>query len=450
MKESVTSAVVHDDLARGREAAVSAPSEDVMVAWVAFGDAPLQGRYRRVGQVQFFGDEVSLQDVRYGADALARPEFERAAELTDEAIEWHFSRIEAQHYVLARVEFAGSRAQLPLAGTGPPIAWASRLAAGVVEAAGFRLGGTGWILLDGGCYFLLDGSHAGSAGFGDPVRRRGLENFRAPIYEPTGEALAGLQPAFADALARGEAPAVRAVTEVAWHRRATAVEDAAMRLALRVRGFETQWAAGPGRAWTSWEDPVRYFFRDHWAREGISSALFSAASTVQLPPRPLSLRFAFYPEGIEQARAEIFRSETTASFTWKPGTVLRLAPTVATYFTAGSLPRRQWKELARYGRTGGSAQAWWRQLRTGFDVLLNRAVRQRNAVVHGRELVPDVVASVEPFLERLSSYLVAESIDAASGADDLNERFKAARNRLADDYDALATADTGLALYPEE
>jgi hypothetical protein len=449
IKANLTSGVVNDDLAAGRSAAMADPPSDVVVAWVAFGNAHLSDGYRRVGQVQFFGDQLTLQDIRYGAPALARPEFERAAELTDEAIEWHFSRVEADHYVLARVELASPRAQTPAAGTGPPIAWARQFVSGVVEAAGFRLGGTDWLLLDGGCYFLADGAHAGSAWFGDPIRRKALESFRPPVNEPTGEALGSLEPEFAEALARGEPAAVRAVSEVGWHRRAGAVEDEAMRLALHVRGFESQWVTGPGREFESWEDPVRRYFRDHWARDAIVGALFSAASTIELPPHPLSLRFASDPDGVEAARAEVFTYQDRRNFMWKPGAVMRLAPTVASYFVAGSLPRRQWQEIARAARTGESAQRWWNGFRQAFDVQLNRAVRQRNAIIHGRELVPDVIASVEPFLDRVSSYLAAQAVDAASRGYGIDERLEENRARLAIDFEQLAKEPSGLALYPE-
>jgi hypothetical protein len=449
IKTDLTSAVVHDDLGAGREAAMTDAPSDAAVVWVAFGNAHLEEEFRRVGQVQFFGDQLTLQDIRDGAPALARPEFEQATELTDEAIEWHFSDIDAQYYVFARVELAGSRAQLPPGGTGPPIAWARQFVSGVVEAAGFRIGGTDWLLLDGGCCFFSDDSRSGSAGFTDPIARKALESFRPAVHEPTGEALGGLQPEFADALARGEPSAVRAVSGVGWHRRAEAIEDDAMRLALHVRGFESQWASGPGREFGSWEEPVHRFFRDLWSRNTIENALFSAASTIELPPLPLRLQFASDQEGVAAARAEVFIYEDERNFTWKPGAVLRLAPTVAAYFVVGSPPRRLWKELARVGRTGESAQRWWEQLRTVFDVMLNRAVRQRNAIVHGRELVPEVIASVEPFLNRVSSYLAAQAVDAAAHGYDIDERLESNRARLDDHFEKLVKKPSGLALWPE-
>jgi hypothetical protein len=61
IKTNLTSAVVHDDLPTGREAAMSDPPTDVVVVWVAFGNAHLRDAYRRVGQVQFFGDQLKLQ-----------------------------------------------------------------------------------------------------------------------------------------------------------------------------------------------------------------------------------------------------------------------------------------------------------------------------------------------------------------------------------------------------
>jgi hypothetical protein len=164
----------------------SPPPTDVTVSWVAFGNAHVKDGYLRLGQVQFFGNQFTLQGVRDGCPAVAaQTEFELATELTDEAVEWCFSRIESQSYVLARVEMTGERAQLPLAGTCAPIEWARQFVSGLVEAAGFRLGGTKWLLLDGGCYFTADGIGGGSSGFDDPVRRKALQSFRPPTSEHT-------------------------------------------------------------------------------------------------------------------------------------------------------------------------------------------------------------------------------------------------------------------------
>ncbi len=450
MESNLTSAAVNDNLVAGRLVAMAEPASGVSVAWAAFGNAHLAHGYLRVGQVQFFSDQFAPREIRDGCPALlAEPDFEAADELTDEAIEWHFADVQSQSYVLARVEMDGPRAQSPPGGTDPPIAWARRYVSGLVEAAGFRLGGTKWLLLDGGSYFTDCGDRGGSMGFGDPVRRRALESFSPPTAEPTGDALSGLQPAFADALARGEPSAVRAVSDVGWHRGASEIDDQSMRLALRVRTFEAQWVTGPHSQFASWEEAVRHFFRDFWSREAIVRTLFSAASSIELPVHPQRLRDPASSARVAAARNEIFIHHNSRHFSWKPGAVLRLAPGVASDFVADSLPRRQWKELDRVGRRGQSAQQWWREFRCAFDALLNRAVRQRNAIIHGHAVVAEVVASVEPFVGRVSAYLAAQAVDSAARGLSVDDVLGSSRETLATDFERLGSEPSGLALYPE-
>jgi hypothetical protein len=318
-----------------------------------------------------------------------------------------------------------------------------------VEAAGFRVGGTRWQLLDGGCYFTAEGGGRGSAGFEDPDRQKALQSFRSPTNEPTGYALRELAPAFADALAQGKRTAVRAVTDVAWHRRASEIEDDAMRLALRARGFEVHWATGPGSGFFSWEEPARRFLKDRWAQAEIRDSLFDAVASIEPPPHPFRLRYASDAQLVEDAFNEAWTNNPDGSYMWNPGTVLRLASDLSNVFAVGSVPRRRWKELARFSTTGRTAQDWWQALRSAFDVLLNRAVRQRNAIIHGHDLVPEVIASVEPFVAQLSGYLAYLAVEAAEKGRDMDDELEETRAGLVESFERLRSEPLGLALWPE-
>jgi hypothetical protein len=451
-KDGLSQRVAKGALDEARELVIAAPPGNVEVAWVAFGNAHIRDGYRRVGQVQFFDKRYTPQDIRDGCTALReRPEFDPAPELTDEVIEWHFHEVEAEHYVLARVEMAGPRAKLPTAGTGRPIAWARRLVSEIVEAAGFLIGGTGWVLLDGGSIFTASGDRAGTLGFADPAVHKARKQFKVPRNELTAYALPELPPAFVDALAEDDATARHAAAELDWHRAAARVEEVAMRLSLRVRGFETQWVTGPGGEFASWENGVRHYLRDQWCWDQIIGALFDAITSIETPPHPLRLRGVKSTERLQAAFAEAWTTEsgTYSTYTWKPGVALRLARRVAEDFVAGSIGRRRWRELDRAGRTGQAAQEWWSRRRRAFDVLLNRAVRQRNNIVHGQALVPDVVDSAEPFLATLSSGLVRRWIDAAAGGTTVEDAIETARARLLANFEKLQTEPSGLVLYPE-
>ena len=348
--------------------------------------------------------------------------------------------------MLARVELSGPRAQLPAAGTRLPIEWARQFVGGIVEAAGFLyLGGTKWILLDGGCYFTAQGDGRGT-GFQDPLHAKALRSFRPPTTEHTKYALRELEPAFVDAVARSEPSAVRATAEVGWHRRASDLEDDAMRLALRVRVFETQWPTGPGREFVSWEEPVRRFLKDRWAQAQIRDSLLSAIFSIETPSHPNSLQHASETAVVQAAFDDAYTSNPDGSYKADIRAIFGRALELADVFVPGSIPRRRWRQLAQAGRTGRLAQAWWRELRSAFDVLLNRAVRQRNAIIHGQDLVSDVIASVEPFFAQLSGYLAYLAIDAVAHGRDMDQELEERREALDEKFEKLPDESSGISL----
>jgi hypothetical protein len=60
-------------------------------------------------------------------------------------------------------------------------------------------------------------------------------------------------------------------------------------------------------------------------------------------------------------------------------------------------------------------------------MILDRAVRQRNAVIHGVRTVPEVVATAEPFIAQLAAFLVSRSLDGAAAGDNLLKKLEADR-----------------------
>ncbi|WP_344458500.1 hypothetical protein, partial [Actinocorallia aurantiaca] len=64
-----------------------------------------------------------------------------------------------------------------------------------------------------------------------------------------------------------------------------------------------------------------------------------------------------------------------------------------------------------------------------FDVMLNRALRQRNAVIHGVPTVPDVIASIKPFISVLAGTVVNILIKSASTGDDVVDLLEEVRAR---------------------
>jgi hypothetical protein len=449
MKHELSLRAGRRDLDRIKALLCEPPFLDADVTWVAFGNAHLRQGYRRLGPIQFFDKRFSYDDLRNGCPELsAFDEFEPAPELTKEALDWHFARIDTSDYVLARVELTGPRA-VP-AGREHPIDRGRRLAAGVVEAAGFLTGGTGWVLMDGGSAFGND-RRAGSMGFADPAKLAHRRTVQFPSSELTSWGLTELPAAFADALTREDAVALRAITELEWHRATTRIPDAAMRVTQRVRVFETQWVTGSGSHFASWEDGVRHFLRDQWCWHAIQDALFAAVASIEGPHHPLYMtRQQESADALAAAFREIWTQQPDLfnTYSWRPGAVLQLAAEVAQHFLPGTIDRRRWRELDRIGRTGAAAQEWVEGRSRAFDTLLNRAVRQRNAIVHGQALVPAVIDSVEPFLDALGAGLVHRWIDAAGGGTSVEQELESSRARLRDRFSALPDEPSGFALWP--
>lgn len=426
------------DLDAACQAAVTPPTDDATVAWLAFGNADLEHGYCRVGQVQFFTHKLGLVHIRDGCPALDRPEFERAIELTDEALGFFPEVKDQEHYVWARVELAGPRAQQPAGGrTKPPLEWAREFAHSLVEAASYPIGGTEWKLLGGGYVFSESGDSEGGTMWiseDSPERERFFGN---PFDEPTSRYLAELPDAFADALARDDAAARFAVEEVRWHRTVQLGDDAAGRLALYVRGFERQWVTGPNGQYQSWEEPVRSYLRDAWANHTVRDAIWSAGLVIH--------RRAGAPDATErmhEAAAEVHQDgDHRSSFSISHPAVIKHAPLVAGDFVGGSLERRGLRQITRETRDGNALRAAWDHAAGRFDCQLNRAVRQRNRIIHGGSVGQEVAAGVEPFLSQLSAWLVSFSIQAARD----NKPVEQVLDQLRDDserrYEHLRDAD---------
>jgi hypothetical protein len=431
------------ELDEARGIVAQPPLDDATVAWVAFGNADLGRAISRVGQVRFFNGLPGLKILKAQCNRGENDDFAPFDELTDELIDLYFTEVEAEHVVFARVELVSERAKTPPGGRQvPPVAWASELASNLVEAAGFRHGGTEWVLLTGGCYFTADGNHGGTSGLADPRRQTEREAANSPHYEPTGGRLRTLPTQFAEALAEGKVEARDAADAVRWHRQTSMLSNPSMRVALHVRRFEVQWSTGDRGGWRTWEQPLREYLRDSWCRHGQNDALFRGGYVLHRDQHLAGPR-----SGVSAAAAEVYNLTGGMSFTINLKTTMRLAPAVAAGFPGGTLQRRLLKELARRTKDAKAAQDWWADFRGAFDILLNRAVRQRNRVIHGREPVPAVIHSVDPFISSLSATLAAQAVISAGGGHGINDVLERDRARLADQFGALAAQPSAQMLF---
>jgi hypothetical protein len=307
----------------------------------------------------------------------------------------------------------------------------------VVSAAAFREGGSGWRLLDGEIFFSADGDNGGSLGFHDPRNAVHVEEWARRSGDPTEQGLADLDPAYVAALARGEHEARAALAAVRWHNATSSVPDPAQRIVLRVRGFERELGAG---ASVPWYRIVHEYLGLDLAFDDIGQQLVRAGIGVrfgaEMQPGARQLR---------DAAAEIYSTADHGGWQINVPAVIKHAPDLAPLFPAGSGGRRMLREVARNSVTGAHMRRWVNDAEQRSSRLLARSARQRNSVVHGRETVAAVVASVDRFLERVSGILVATGLhtSGASVIEHLTKGKKSNRERL----DCLAHAPSGIDLF---
>jgi len=89
--------------------------------------------------------------------------------------------------------------------------------------------------------------------------------------------------------------------------------------------------------------------------------------------------------------------------------------------------RRRLRKVARWAADPHEARRRHTALENHFDRVLNRAVRQRNAVIHGVPTVAEVVSTAEPLVAEIAGFIVSQAVDGASAGENLIERLEDVR-----------------------
>ncbi|MEU6036150.1 hypothetical protein ABZ801_12145 [Actinomadura sp. NPDC047616] len=460
------------------EQLLSIADHPVRVAWFAFANAGLADDYLRVGQIQFFSRRL-WDDLAEHPEILTRwREAQFPAELTPpirrlmsvdddpaDADPAHRSDDAdtptghaAGHYVYARVELEGPRAQgryNPQAHGRAPAEWARDLVLSVVEAATFRRGGSAWRLMlgetiyhdpadsptastssntsDNGRSVVQDPAPAVHADpepdpeanwsyalpFDDPARDDAVTPYEV-LQEGTGRALESLPGGYAAALARGEPAALDAAAEVRWYQATRRQVDPAQRVVLYVRAFEQSL---PLRGSERWDRTVDYFLRQRWALAQFLRDLRVTASRCDwLMARLQSAEHPAYEAFGPRTRHDR-RPLDMPAFLHSAAAVAAAIP------KDWPLERYQAKAVDRWARDPLATRQHLQKLEQRFGLLLVRALRLRNAVVHGTRTVPAVVATVDSFLNSLSAFIVDDAINGVVTGQDLSEVLEHRRAR---------------------
>jgi hypothetical protein len=404
------------------------PARSAQVAWFIFANADIPDGYLRVGQVQFFSHRLWPEAVtdRDFVSRLVNAEF--PAELDEDALTWLTPRDGAEAHVYARVELSGPRAEdgrNPYFQGEPPEQWARDLVSGIVAAGTFRVGGSAWKLLSGAALYHGEtrdrsGSHAnwsGSLSFDDPERLEAVRSARHPLHEGTGEALEELEPRVAELLAHRDPAAQEALGEVRWYESVRAQPDPAQRVALHIRAFER---ALPTSQTLPWNDAVKRYLREFWALNEFRRHLFYLAHASEF------LISHHRPQELE--RLEQWLVHEGQRFSVSGGAFLRVAPKVASLLPrTARIERRQVRDAAKWAASAPATREAIAGLEQRFDVLLARALRQRNFIVHGIATVPEVVATIEPFIAGLAASIVAQTVHGVAVGEDISVALERGR-----------------------
>ena len=385
-----------------------APVEERSIVWMIYGNAALRMPFLRKGPVQFFNGDLPLTAIRDGCPALNTPEFERPTELEHPIATTLFDRLPEQSFVFVRVDVDSRH----VADVGR---FARGLVSGLVEVADRD---AAWRLFEGEAVFT-GGQWWGSLGFSDPRQNLHRDD---PRYERTGMFLQQLEPGIVERLVIGDERAAAALTQRRWERAVAAAEDPAQRLTLAMRTLEEALPI-PRAAGESVRESCERYLIEAWSmgtlhRQLRDAAYHGTASAL----RPGASR------ELMELRDAILPSTGHLSFTFKPGTFMERIAEVLSELDELTMQHRMVAEAAHWVSTGTAMAAHIDKLDARFRRLLARTIRQRNAIVHGAQTVPQVIASCEPFIRELCGQVVAQALAAAANGEDPIDRLESARD----------------------
>jgi hypothetical protein len=389
-----------------REALAAEPPVGDMVGWVCFQNAFLQSVYLTVCGVEFFGHQLWPEAIASGYPdrACSRREFDD---------DWHkffFDSMPGEPFVLACIPLGKGR----LTGAAER---ARSVAQDFVRAAQPH---SEWVLVKGAAIYVH-----GDGWFGDPIdaRTHPTHNRFSAHYEPTGRALATLEPALAQKLLSIDPQAHDAVRDVEWAEALSRVIDTPQRLALSTRLVER---ALPALADEHWTKPVCRYLKARWVEQQARNLIFDTGTgAIELLDSIMS------SDRIDKDwRQRLLPSADGAHYTIRLDEILKSVRELVEDLPDGSLQRRLAAELAGHAASGAAWLKLLGRLDRTFDILLARLVRQRNAVLHGADTVPAVVSSVTNFALDLQQLVVLEQLCAAAHDEPLLTALESHRIRL--------------------
>jgi hypothetical protein len=379
---------VEERLNAGREYVGRQPPMGHLIAWLAFDQASLPACYQALGPAELWTAQVCPQWPREGRERTEGP----VPDFTGDEYDLFLPSLDEPGRVLMRLDL-GERS------SADAVEHARDLARTIVQMAATS---SSWELLDG-CAFVRAGHWWGS-----PIHPH-AEIPKNPVYEPTGRFLADLDPGLISGLVARLPEVEELAADVKWAESVMRLPDAAQRAALSIRLLERRLPEGPenqpgwGRA-HGWLARARWWLCAGFANRQLFGDLSDAAfEGVHGIPGQLAAN----KEVFRHYEALMLPPKGALAFEYRPKEIMGGLADLAGELPEGSMEARIVMSAAACFSHGSAAAERLAEHGRRFDILLRRAARVRNAVLHGNNTVPAVVESVQSILEQLTAEVIS-------------------------------------------
>lgn len=279
----------------------------------------------------------------------------------------------------------------------------------------------------------------GHSGFEDARERAQRLASIEQQWDPTGIQLRALNEKLIDDLISQNDAAAALADGYRWHAASRDVPGVAQRVAFTVQSLERQFVPGDENASRHWHSLLRHYIGLFWAWREFYSEVCNVASSGLAGLED-------WMQGGDLKKYNRYRREFISdlpehAYRFHPDKILRLASELADELPSG-LHRKIVLEAAGWARDSAAASLHLQALERRFDVMLQRAIRIRNAVTHGGRVIPAVADSVDRFTFGLEALILGSKqwalIDSTSPVA-VHQRWRVralhARDLLRDDAD---------------
>jgi hypothetical protein len=403
--------------------------DEEIVVWLLISDAVVSEKVIDLGAVRLFDARMLDSRLRRG------PIDPRPFGLPEDLEPFIAARLledvgEEEQVVLVRVGVQTRRAGA--------IAWARDAVEGLLDVATLGEPRPGWKLESG--HLLISGSGWSHLRFRYPHPARGI-NFDRWVYRPD-RSLERLDPRLVEAWENGDPAALEAVELARWERSLESSANLSFRIALGVRNLERvlpdERVASSGTGGAHWVAVVTHYLKEIWCWEQLRGHLDDVSFHCVSSPTEASSEDSLRELGDFYERLKAVHNGDRVD----RKILVEKAAQLSGLFRPGSSRRRMLDAATRRTADPPSVLAWLSEIGEEFDVLLDRAARQRNAIVHGSPTVPAVITATLPFVAGLGTRVARAAGEAAGAGDPLPVWLERERIQAMGDTESLRTGAT--------